>query len=276
MYLDFNLWIWGLLALAIVIAFLDQRELAIGTAIAVVIAGLFTNKIGYIGAIFVLLGFALAVLIHKTNKINRVFCIGLLIAWSAALFLHIVPGFHNLKVLDHVIAKPNSAPFTMYLNLDKPLIFFALLIAFPRLLGSGAKPNNKGIILTAIPLFGLLFVAQWLGAIKPEFGIPSWWWLFALNNLLLTCVAEEAFFRGFLQREIDRKLGWVAGLLIASVLFGLAHFAGGLTLMIFAGLAGLGYGLVFYFSNRLWAAVLVHFLFNFVHLVFFTYPALAR
>lgn len=276
MHLLYNLWIWALLALATVIAFFNQRELAVGTAVAVIVAGLFTGKITFIAAIFSLLGFAVAALIPKTRSIKRVLCISLLVAWCFALFFHYVPGFHNLKVLDQVVAKPHSTPFTMYLNLDKPLIFFALLIAFPRLLGSGARPNIKAIVFTVIPLFALLFVAQWLGAIKPEFSVPSWWWLFALNNLLLVCVTEEALFRGFIQKEIGRKFGWMTGLVIASVLFGLAHYTGGQTLMIFAGLAGLGYGLVFYFSNRLWAAVLAHFLFNFSHLIFFTYPALAR
>ncbi|MGC3833655.1 type II CAAX prenyl endopeptidase Rce1 family protein [Moritella viscosa] len=57
---------------------------------------------------------------------------------------------------------------------------------------------------------------------------------------------------------------------------GLAHFSGGTLLVIFATLADLGYALVFHFTNRLWCAVLAHLLFNFVHLIFFTYPVLAR
>ncbi|HGF7235830.1 TPA: CPBP family intramembrane glutamate endopeptidase, partial [Vibrio cholerae] len=32
----------------------------------------------------------------------------------------------------------------------------------------------------------------------------------------------------------------------------------------------------FHFTGRLWASVGVHFLFNFAHLLFFTYPMLAR
>ncbi|GAM71575.1 CAAX amino terminal protease family [Vibrio sp. JCM 19236] len=93
-----------------------------------------------------------------------------------------------------------------------------------------------------------------------------------LNNFLLTCVAEEAFFRGFLQQVLCKKYGWHLGVAIASLLFGLAHMGGGLLLVVFASLAGLGYGLIFHFSSRLWVAVLFHFLFNFTHLLFFTYP----
>ena len=34
----------------------------------------------------------------------------------------------------------------------------------------------------------------------------SFFWLWAVTNLFFTCVAEEAFFRGFLQRELSRTL----------------------------------------------------------------------
>ncbi|MDF5804597.1 CPBP family intramembrane metalloprotease [Pseudomonas aeruginosa] len=64
---------------------------------------------------------------------------------------------------------------------------------------------------------------------------------------------------------------WPA-LALASALFGLAHFAGGPLLMLFAGLAGLIYGLAWLWSGRLWVATLFHFGLNLTHLLLFTYP----
>src|SRR5690606_11879451 len=58
----------------------------------------------------------------------------LVLLWAIALMLHLIPGFNNLKVLDQVQAGPASVPFNMYLNLDKPLVFFGLLLAWPALL----------------------------------------------------------------------------------------------------------------------------------------------
>ena len=171
-------------------------------------------------------------------------------------------------------AGPLSADFNMYLNLDKPLAFFALLYIFPHLLGKPQQPNYRMILVVCTLLFSLLPIASVLGAIKPEFTIPSWWWLFAFNNLMFTCVAEEALFRGFIQQKLTKKFGLYVVLFITSLLFGVAHFAGGPLLIVFATLAGLGYGLVFHLTGKLWAAVLVHFLFNFSHLVFYTYPIL--
>jgi membrane protease YdiL (CAAX protease family) len=69
-------------------------------------------------------------------------------------------------------------------------------------------------------------------------GLPHWWWLFALNNLLFTCVAEEALFRGFLQQGIAAHSRRWLGVLVASLLFGAAHLAGGPLLVLFAALAG--------------------------------------
>ncbi|SQL02415.1 CAAX amino protease [Pseudomonas aeruginosa] len=42
--------------------------------------------------------------------------------------------------------------------------------------------------------------------------------------------------------------------------------------MLFAGLAGLIYGLAWLWSGRLWVATLFHFGLNLTHLLLFTYP----
>jgi membrane protease YdiL (CAAX protease family) len=94
-------------------------------------------------------------------------------------------------------------------------------------------------------------------------------------------VTEEAFFRGFLLAGIARGLAGcrygvaVAGL-VSTVLFGLAHAAGGPLLVVFATLAGCGYAAAYLRSGRIEGAILTHFLLNAVHVVAFTYPALLR
>jgi membrane protease YdiL (CAAX protease family) len=197
---------------------------------------------------------------------------GLLLLWAIALMLHVIPGVHNLKVLDQVLASPTSTPFNLYLNLDKPLIFFGLLLAWPTLLGGGGHVRWRALTLLSLPLTMLLLLAWLCGAIKPDIGLPDWWWLFILNNLLLTCVAEEALFRGVIQQEITIRRGPWYGIVSASVLFGIAHVTGGPLLMLFAALAGACYGLAFQVSGRLSVAILFHAAFNLAHLTFFTYP----
>ncbi|MDD9178308.1 MULTISPECIES: CPBP family intramembrane glutamic endopeptidase [Aliivibrio] len=272
MVFDFSMWIWISLALAIVLAFVQQMKASFILLGISLIGAIIEQRLNFTGLAGVIVGLVIA---YKAPNLERKWKYGayaFIFIWSIALFLHFIPGFNNAKVLDSVVSGPLSIPFTMYLNLDKPLIFFGLLLAYPALLGKKDTFNKQALMLIAVPLFALLPLAWGLGALKPEFTIPSWWWVFALNNLLLTCVAEEAFFRGFIQQELGKRFGWVLGIAVASVLFGLAHIGGGWLLVAFATLAGVGYGLAFHYSNRLWVAVGFHFLFNFLHLVFFTYP----
>jgi membrane protease YdiL (CAAX protease family) len=205
-----------------------------------------------------------------------------------ALSLHLIPGFDNWLVLSQVQAGPESTFWSMYLNLDKPLALFILLWILPQLgqlqprwTLTGWRPATAVVspvewlrwscaILLAIALLSALALAA--GFIRWEPKLPSWWWLFLLNNLLLTCLVEEAFFRGYLQQQLQQKLGAWPALVLASALFGLAHLGGGWLYAMLATLAGLLYGLIYLHTGRLWLAVLTHASLNFVHLCFFTYP----
>lgn len=268
--LEPSVWIWVPLSLAVVAAFFERHKTTAGLLSAALCAALLEGRLSLTALTILLIGFGVA---YGTPR-GSSRCVGyvLVFVWSIALFNHLIPGFNNIKVLDNVTAGPQSAPFTMHLNLDKPMLFFALLLAYPTLLGKAKTPNYCALAATLIPLFALLPVAKALGALELELHAPAWWWLFALNNLLLTCPAEEALFRGFLQQAITQRLGWISGVVGASIVFGIQHFAGGPLLIVFATLAGIGYGLIYHLTGRLWAAVLVHFLFNFAHLLFFTYP----
>ncbi|MGL4828643.1 MAG: lysostaphin resistance A-like protein [Vibrio sp.] len=276
MLLSASALLWLPFALAVIAGFTRYRHITWGLLVLTLLGAFWAGHLSLIGSVSAGLGFVLAYFAANGKSHWRTSAWAALLLWCLALFIHWLPGFSNLQVLDKVIASPNSAPFSLYLNLDKPLVFFALLLAYPSLLGNQQTPKWKATLATLIPLFALLPIATWLGALAFEWSLPKWWWIFALNNLLFTCVAEEALFRGLIQQKTQQKFGTIAGLLIASALFGMAHVAGGPLLMIFAALAGLGYGLVFYFTGRLWASVGVHFLFNFAHLLFFTYPVLAR
>ncbi|CAK9886718.1 MAG: hypothetical protein XXXJIFNMEKO3_03164 [Candidatus Erwinia impunctatus] len=97
-----------------------------------------------------------------------------------------------------------------------------------------------------------------------------------LANLFFVSLAEEALFRGYLQQRLSQWLGCYGGLLLAALLFGLVHFQGGGLLIVFATLAGVIYGLAWLWSGSVWVSALVHFLFNMLHLLFFTYPVWQR
>ena len=268
--------IWLALGLAVLLCLARQQRSGLILLGVALLTALWLERLSPVAALVSLAGLLLAWRTPTLPQPWRGVALTLVLLWALALTLHLVPGFANLKVLDRVQAGPASVPFTLYLNLDKPLIFFGLLLAWPALLGPGGTVQWRRLALLLVPLAALLIAAWQLGALKPEVGLPGWWWLFALNNLLFTCVAEEALFRGFIQQGVaSRSKPWL-GLLVASLLFGAAHLAGGPLLVLFAALAGACYGLAFLLSGRLSVAIAIHFLFNFAHLALFTYPLASR
>ncbi len=100
-------------------------------------------------------------------------------------------------------------------------------------------------------------------------------------NLLVTCVAEETFFRGILQRHLAGALrgripyGALVALLVAAAAFGTAHIAGGSAYAMLATVAAAGYGAAYQITQLVEASILVHFTLNLVHLTLFTYPFVA-
>jgi membrane protease YdiL (CAAX protease family) len=82
----------------------------------------------------------------------------------------------------------------------------------------------------------------------------------------LAGVAEEILFRGVVQVALARHLGEPMALLIASAVFGLAHFASR-TYAILAGVVGLYLGAVFLVSGNLLAPILAHAIYDLIALL---------
>ncbi|OLQ71341.1 hypothetical protein BIT28_02795 [Photobacterium proteolyticum] len=264
--------VWLLLACSITGLFINNtRYWPFFLAIALSLA-FWLERLTPVAAIFSLIGLGIAA--FSKNLAGKWLALAHfgVILWGTALALHLVPGFGNLLILDKVVSGPDSIPFTMYLNLDKPLIIFGLFLLVPGMLG-----QHREISLSKVAVLAGLFVltptlAALLMLVRPEFSFPEWIWVFAFNNLLLTCVAEETLFRGYVQNLLTQRFNHWIGISVASMLFGLAHFAGGPLFILVAGFAGALYGLTYHWTGRLSMAVGVHFGFNLFHLVFFTYP----
>lgn len=243
------------------------------------IAAIAFNVLTPIGAAIIISGLVIAYFTaQQHNKLLIYIGHSAVILWLIGLVLHLYPGINNLLVLDQVASGPLSRPFTLYFNIDKPMLIFALLLLVPNIVSNNQynwrsfslSRYQKSIICGGLITLPLLAWA--LNLVQPELTLPSWWWIFAMNNLIFTCVAEEVLFRGYIQGFLCQRLTPSIAIIIASVLFGLAHFSGGPLFIIIATLAGILYGLSYYWTRKITIAIVVHFAFNLLHLVFFTYP----
>ena len=208
---------------------------------------------------------------------------GIVVILAVTLAAHQVPWIHNVLVLDGVSVSASAADYTLYWNYDKG---FAGVVLYSVCVQPQESARWKHAIMATgtiailtLAVVGLSATATGFVAWDPKWPAILGVWVPA--NLLLTCVAEEAFFRGLLQRQLGGfLLGRVrapalVSLLVGAVAFGIAHVAGGTTYVLLATLAGIGYGAACHFTGRVEASIVVHFLLNLSHLVLFTYPFVA-
>lgn len=230
--------------------------------------------------------FAIATALFSTSDTRGLRALGIvgIVVLGAGLMAHALPGFNNPRVISDLRLTPDAQPYRLHLNFDKTSVgLFLLALLHPRLTGA---PGWRTMLRRVAPVIGatvalLLLLSLLAGYVRFAPKFPREAPLFLWANLCLTCVAEEAFFRAFIQRHLALRWsahprGAIAALLVAAILFGLAHAAGGPTYVVLSTLAGVGYGLAYHRTGqRIEAAILTHFSVNALHFLFFTYPALA-
>lgn len=202
-------------------------------------------------------------------------------------FLHQLPGIDNIEFLTNIKLSKNSSNFDLWLNFDKPLIAIFLLFFIynpPRKFS-----DYKNIFIQTLkPFVPLLIIVLALGTYGnflvfdlkfPNFEITFLW---LIKMIFLTIFAEEFFFRFFIQNSVIlllknskyfSKNPQIIGLIFASILFGLTHFSQGFIFILLATICGFFYGLIFIRTRYIEASILLHFLINLTHFIFFSYPS---
>lgn len=90
-----------------------------------------------------------------------------------------------------------------------------------------------------------------------------------LITSLTTAISEELFFRGFLMGYIENKANIYWGVIISSIIFSVVHLMNGtynfrdlILIVMSLFIAGVCYGLLTIYYKTIWAAVVIHFLFD--------------
>jgi len=201
-----------------------------------------------------------------------------------ALFMHLAPGFINARIASGIKLTPDSIPYSLYLNFDKAIAGFIILWLGFSSINKVNFSNNvlvSSLLVSAFAVVALMFLSIFANYVKLE---PKWdnlFYIWALNNLIFVCVAEEMLFRGLIQNILVSimtrlKHGKVIALITASIIFGISHIQGGILYTGIAAVTGLFYGGVYLQTNRIESGIIVHFLVNTIHFIFFSYPALQQ
>jgi membrane protease YdiL (CAAX protease family) len=274
-----------LLAAAIASLWVTERAAVWGTLAAAAAAMAWHARlINLSGLAFALAGAAAIFSYFQTPPGGRLRPIAgaLTLLITLALFGHFLPGFYDFTLLTNTVLTPGAYPTSIIWVIDKPLagLFLVAWCIRPK---HQANPGWN-FIPTALALFLLLAgllagggillrVLRW----APRWNALCGW--FSFGTLFWVAIPEEALFRSWLQRDLDRRLagrrwGKMISLATISIVFGLAHFQGGPGLMLSATVAGVFYGLAYQRTGRIEAAILVHLLLNTAHFTLFSYPAL--
>ena len=249
-----------------------------------VVIGLISGGINYLSLASIVVFGTLIYLFYQKNfsaPIKTLLFFSIL-TFTVLTFLHKVPGYDNWQAVKEIKLSKNSATLEMWFNFDKPLIaFFLLLFAYKpvsRIVQYKEIFNRSFLFLVPLIMVLSIFGAA-IGYVVFDPKIPSFALilLWMVKMLFFTVIAEEFFFRFFLQNNLTAifkkiKHAEIWGLILASLIFGLFHFSGGWAFVFLAFVSGLVYGGVYLRTKYIESAILLHFLVNLTHFFFFSYP----
>jgi membrane protease YdiL (CAAX protease family) len=279
-----------LLLLTAVIGLWMHRAIWLTALSAAIVAGYLSGALHGPAALWIALLFLLALAYSRTRAAlpQRRLPIALtglaFLIYALAMGLALLPGFTKVVLVDAATLSPGSAPYDIAVGFPKVVVGIGILgLINPVRVQSWGELGR--VLLRAAPVFVVTVLVAMATALLMGYTelAPKWtplFLVFAPINLFFTCLSEEAFFRGFVQLECARlgsgRIGSAgAALAIGAVLFGAAHFGGGPGYMLAATIAGLGYGWAFMRTERIEAAMAVHFGVNAIHFLLFAYPRLA-
>lgn len=209
---------------------------------------------------------------------------GVAIMLSLALAFHLMPGFNNWQLASNLHLSPRAYPYSLWLNFDKPLIgIFVLALSLPLI---NSREHLLRVLKVSIPLsiLGILImigISLHIGLVQWDPKIPVISLLWLIDNLIFVSIPEEAFFRGFIQRELYHWFGKngraaLASIFVTSIFFSLLHliWVTDFSFICLVFTASLIYGVIYQWTKAIEASILCHFGLNVTHFFLFTYPAL--
>jgi membrane protease YdiL (CAAX protease family) len=262
---------------------MPKKNLLLALCSITILTAFFYGTIDYRGLFSVMGFYAITYLYFKPNnlgKIIKVFLAILIFIIISFFLFHAVPGFKNDLVINQVAISPMSAPFSMYLNFDETIIAVILFIN-SNLYKREKYPDLKSNLITLKLLFlcasTLMLSGLLSGYIQFDIKFSNLLGIWLINNFFFVCFKQEVIFRGIVQNKLSMLFTHrYIIIILSSFLFGLRHYEGGIVYIVLSIIAGCFYGLAYEKTQRILCAMIVHFGLNFIHFIFFTYPAVNK
>jgi membrane protease YdiL (CAAX protease family) len=264
--------------------FMKNRNFVVLAIVITTISAFVQGIVNIVGISMILFFFVVCQVYFSKDALNKhlknLLYIVIIILVGCAIS-HVIPGFSNALVIEKLRVSELSSPFSMYLNFDKIIIALILYVTGKLFLLEkfiDKKSIQQTLFCLLLCVVVILIPGLLLGYIQFDPKVPDILWLWMFNNLLFVAIGEEIIFRGFVQNSLKSFLGKKAEnnylhIIIASIVFGLLHFKGGIVYVLLASIAGGFYGYTYDKTNRIFCAAIVHFGLNLVHLLIFTYPS---
>lgn len=277
------------LLLVAVLGLWVHRVVWVGALTAAMAAGYYTGALQGLAAFWVLVAATLAwtyawARARPPSAVSRALQIAaglVFFVYALAMALPLLPGFVRVELVAPQALSAGAELYGISVGFPKVAVGILILGIINPVL---SRQGLGGVLAKALPVWAITTALVTLFALAMGYTAfaPKWTTLFLLwapINLLFTCLAEEAFFRGYIQHELARasraRYMPVIALVLAALLFGLLHYKGGSTYIVAGVIAGLGYGWAFLRTQRIEAAMAVHFGVNAIHFLLFVYPRIA-
>ncbi len=262
-----------------------SKKIAAGFLVAIIAALVFLQYLPLANGAGLLGVAGLAVFVRKDSANRKL---------KAILFLLMVPlvfwvatfrseGFNYPLLLSLPGAEGQLTRYELFVNFAKALVGFTLLYLLWQKLREGefvARARYSFLVALLAPVLIVAVAIPVLGLYLQPKTIEQMV-LFGLGNLLIVCVAEEAFFRFLLQQPLRNAIAGMTAnrgvqelipLLLVTAIFVAIHSGiGGVAIWVYA-LAGFLYGLSYTLSKNICYPIMIHFFVNQIHFSFLTYP----
>ena len=119
----------------------------------------------------------------------------------------------------------------------------------------GASLGGAQLYVIAINALGMDSLVP--PALPDDLVLPGGYVIFTVLALaVITPIAEEVFFRGFLQKGMGNSWGAAPGIILSAVVFAALHFQPAVVVPVFV--TGLLLGALYWQTGSLWPGILVH------------------